>query len=84
MEQVLVAILPQLGLSIVPLYAAYRLFQFLMDSNKEYRIDLQSRNRYLEQENKELRQALFSSQNPDAMRLSTALLSRSAQTDLGP
>lgn len=82
-EDVLISILPQLGLSVIPLYAAYRLFIFLMESNRDYRLDLQTRNKYLETENKELRQALFASRDPDAMRLSTALLSRTPQTNLG-
>lgn len=84
MEEVFKAVLPQVGLAVVPMYIAYRLFIFLMESNREYRADLQARNRYLEQENKELRQALFASRDPDAMRLSTALLSRAPVTELEP
>ena len=83
MQEALIAVLPQLGLSIIPLYAAYRLFIFLMESNREYRTDLQQRNRYLEQENKEFRQAFFALKDPDQIRLATALLSRSQITDLG-
>lgn len=83
MQEALIAVLPQLGLSIIPLYAAYRLFIFLMESNREYRMDLQARNRYLEQENKEFRQAFFALKDPDQIRLATALLSRTQPTDLG-
>lgn len=82
-EDALLAVMPQLGLSIIPLYAAYRLFIFLMESNREYRSDLQARNKYLEQENKEFRQAFFALKDPDQIRLATALLSRSQPTELG-
>ena len=75
---------PQLGASIVFLAMAVYLFRFLMDSNSAFRTYLIERNKYLEQENKELRQALFATQNPDAMRLSTALLSRTPPTNIEP
>ena len=84
MENLLTTIAPQLGASIVFLAMAIYLFRFLMDSNSAFRTYLIERNKYLEQENKELRQALFASRDPDAMRLSTALLSRSAPTNIEP
>ena len=84
MENLLTTIAPQLGASIVFLAMAIYLFRFLMDSNSAFRTYLIERNKYLEQENKALRQALFASRDPDAMRLSTALLSRSAPTNIEP
>lgn len=83
LEEIIKTWAPQLGASIVFLAMAVKLFSFLMDSNHAFRTYLIDRNKYLEEENKQLRQALFASQNPDAMRLSAALLSRSPQTDLG-
>jgi hypothetical protein len=82
MENFLTQIAPQLGASAVFLVMAVYLFRFLMDSNSAFRTYLIERNKYLEQENKELRQALFSTQNPDAMRLSAALLSRAPITNI--
>jgi hypothetical protein len=82
MENFLTQIAPQLGASPVFLVMAVYLFRFLMDSNSAFRTYLIERNKYLEQENKELRQALFSTQNPDAMRLSAALLSRAPITNI--
>jgi hypothetical protein len=83
-DQLLTSVLPQLGASAVFLMMAVYLFRFLMDSNHAFRTYLMDRNKYLEDENKVLRQALFSSQNPDAMRLSAALLSRAPITNLEP
>lgn len=83
MEEFIKSFAPQLGVSVVFLGMAVKLFAFLMDSNSAFRTYLIERNKYLEEENKQLRQALFSTQNPDAMRLSAALLSRAPQTHLG-
>lgn len=83
MEQFLIEVAPQLGASVVFLAMAIYLFRFLMDSNLAFRNYLMHRNSYLEEENKVLRQALFSTKDPDAMRLSASLLSRSPKTDLG-
>lgn len=82
MEEFIKAWAPQLGASVVFLTMAVKLFSFLMDSNHAFRNYLIERNKYLEAENKELRQALFASRDPDAMRLHTALLSRAPQTNL--
>lgn len=84
MDQFLTSVAPQLGASVVFLAMAVYLFRFLMDSNHAFRTYLIDRNRYLEDENKQLRQALFASQNPDAMRLSAALLSRAPITNIEP
>jgi len=84
MDQFITTFAPQIGASVVFLAMSVQLFRFLMDSNHAFRTYLIERNKYLEQENKELRQALFSTQNPDAMRLSAALLSRAPITNLEP
>lgn len=83
MQDAVIAALPQLGTSIIFLAMAVYLFRFLMDSNLSFRNYLVDRNKYLEDENKQLRQALFSMRDPDAMRLATSLMARSPQTNLG-
>lgn len=82
MEELLTTIAPQLGASIVFLAMAIYLFRFLMDMVMRFINYLMEQNKTLQEENKQLRQALFASRDPDAMRLSTALLSRSPKTDL--
>ena len=84
MEQFLTTIAPQLGASVVFLAMVVYLFRFLMDMVMRFINNLIARNKYLEDENRRLSHALFASKDPDAMRLSTALLSRSAQTELEP
>ena len=83
MEDFLTQIAPQLGASAVFLAMAVYLFRFLMDMVMRFINYLMERNRYLEEENKQLRQALFAARDPDAMRLTAALLSRTPPTDLG-
>ena len=83
MEAAVVQVLPQLGASLIFLAMAVYLFRFLMDSNLAFRNYLMHRNNYLEEENKQLRQALFATKDPDAMRLSASLLSRTTPTHLG-
>lgn len=83
MEEAVISALPQLGVSIIFLAMAIYLFRFLMDSNLAFRNYLMHRNNYLEEENKQLRQALFASKDPDLVRLSASLLARSPKTNLG-
>lgn len=83
MEQLLTTVAPQLGASIVFLAMAVYLFRFLMDMVNKFIGHVIEQNKALQTENKELRQALFAIRDPDAMRLSTALLSRSPKTDIG-
>ena len=83
MDEMLKMWAPQLGASIVFLAMAVYLFRFLMDMVNKFISYLIDRNKYLEGENKILRQALFAAKDPDAMRLSAALLSRASETNLG-
>lgn len=74
----------QLGQSIVFLIMAVKMFQFFVDAVTDFRKHLVARVAYLEEENKQLRQALFATKDPDAMRMATALLARSAPTEIEP
>lgn len=74
---------PQLGVSVLFIVIAINLFNQLMKWVDRMITNLQDRVKTLEYENKELRQALFSIQDPDKIRLATALLARSPQTNLG-
>lgn len=73
-----------LGQSVVFFIMAVKMFQFFVEAVTDFRKHLQARVTYLEEENKQLRQALFATRDPDAMRMATALLARSAPTELEP